>query len=45
MSKLKELKAIEKHIAKWAKTEWTGTTKMVIMSLMTRRRKLIAKGV
>ena len=45
ITKLKELQAINRHIAKWAKMPWDGTTKMVIMSLMTKRNKIIAMEV
>lgn len=45
MPKLIELQAINDHLQKWAKMEWNGTTKMVIMSLIKNRDKLIARGV
>ncbi len=44
-TKLIELKAINEHLTKWAKLPWDSTTKMVIMSLLTKRRKIIANEV
>ena len=44
LTKLQELQAINKHIAKWAKMPWNKTTKMVIMSLLTTRNKIVARA-
>jgi|SaaInl8_200m_RNA_FD_contig_31_138172_length_853_multi_9_in_0_out_0_4 hypothetical protein len=41
MSIKQELEVINFHMAKWAKMEWNKTTKMVINSLMTKRKKII----
>ena len=41
MSILAELQAIEVHLIKWAQLEYNKTTKSVIMSLLTKRRKLV----